>query len=471
MKIKHGKKIIDNLSVAFFANLISLMSSTLLTLVLPKFIGVTEYSYYQLYVFYVGYVGFLGFGWIEGVYLKYGGQYYSSIDKENISSQLRLFSIFEIIICILIISISCLYTPSAARRTVFLFFALCSVIYLPRAFLHNLLQTTGRIKEYATGVIIDKAVHILVMVIGIINRMDFFEWFVISELFGRLCGSIYIFTICRDIVFCKPSSFKYVKNEINSSITAGFTLMISNVASMLIIGVVRQGIEIYWNVETFGKLSLTLSISNLLMTFINSVAMVVFPMVKRSSQYQMKVIYGNIKTMMMVLLFFMLCFYYPSRELLSIWLPQYSESLKYMAILFPLCIYEGKTSVIVNTYMKALRKEKILLYLNLFSVFISLCFTFVGGALIHSLDMVIVSLVVVLGLRCTLGEVMLSRYMELNIWKDIVIETIMTLAFILFSWFIGEICGAMLYIVVYIAYLIIKFRDIKNTIDYIKSII
>ena len=188
MKIKHGKKIIDNLSVAFFANLISLMSSTLLTLVLPKFIGVTEYSYYQLYVFYVGYVGFLGFGWIDGVYLKYGGQYYSSIDKENISSQLRLFSIFEIIICILIISISCLYTPSAARRTVFLFFALCSVIYLPRAFCTIYFRQPDEL-EYVTGVIIDKAVHILVMVIGIINRMDFFEWFVISELFED-CGDL-----------------------------------------------------------------------------------------------------------------------------------------------------------------------------------------------------------------------------------------------------------------------------------------
>ena len=47
--------------------------------------------------------------------------------------------------------------------------------------------------------------------------------------------------------------------------------MFANIASMLIIGVVRFGIERSWDVETFGKVSLTLSASNLMMLFINAV--------------------------------------------------------------------------------------------------------------------------------------------------------------------------------------------------------
>ena len=37
-------------------------------------------------------------------------------------------------------------------------------------------------------------------------------------------------------------------------------------------------------------------------------------------------------------------FYYPIKLILSTWLPQYADSLRYMALLFPICIYESKMS-------------------------------------------------------------------------------------------------------------------------------
>jgi len=52
------KSIIGNLSAAFIANIITLVGNLSISLLLPKFIGVTQYSYYQLYVFYASYVGF-----------------------------------------------------------------------------------------------------------------------------------------------------------------------------------------------------------------------------------------------------------------------------------------------------------------------------------------------------------------------------------------------------------------------------
>ena len=66
----NANNIFKNLSFAFIANLIGLITSSIITFILPKYLGVLQYSYYQLYLFYASYIGFLGLGWIDGFYLR-----------------------------------------------------------------------------------------------------------------------------------------------------------------------------------------------------------------------------------------------------------------------------------------------------------------------------------------------------------------------------------------------------------------
>lgn len=456
---------VKNLSIVFLANFISLIGSALLTLVLPKFIGVSQYAYYQLYVFYASYVGFLGIGWIEGIYLRYGGEYYNKLDKRLLSTQLKLFSLFEATVSIVVILFTLFYLPGTDKSIVYFSLGLCIIIYLPRALLHNLLQTTGRIKEYATGVLIEKLIHISITTLGILLGKGNFIWYISSELFGRFCSTLYIFYICKDILLAKPFSFRKVKFEIKDNVSCGLALMISNVASMLIIGVMRQAIEICWDVETFGKISLTLSISNLLLTFINSVALVMFPMLKRSNKEDLADIYEDTRIVLMVPILFSLCLYYPVKIILSAWLPQYAESLKYMAILFPMCVFESKMSLLINTFMKTLRKEKILLIINTGIVSASFIVAIVVCNIIHSLDLAIMFIVILLSARCFASEIVLQRYIGINIRKDIIFELILTIVFIVSSWFVGGVFGVIIYVITYIVYVMLKKNDILKILS------
>ncbi len=72
---------IKNFSYTITSNMISVVISALVTLVVPKLIGIEEYGYWQLYLFYSSYIGFLHFGWNDGIYLKYGGKEYNDLDK------------------------------------------------------------------------------------------------------------------------------------------------------------------------------------------------------------------------------------------------------------------------------------------------------------------------------------------------------------------------------------------------------
>lgn len=56
------KKFINNLLTAFLAQGISLVLSLAMSLLVPRFLGLEQYSYWQLFIFYTGYVGFFHFG-------------------------------------------------------------------------------------------------------------------------------------------------------------------------------------------------------------------------------------------------------------------------------------------------------------------------------------------------------------------------------------------------------------------------
>lgn len=79
-----AKILIKNFSFTLTSNIIAIAISTLVTLVVPKLIGVEEYGYWQLYLFYSSYIGFLQFGWNDGIYLRYGGFEYNKLDKKTL---------------------------------------------------------------------------------------------------------------------------------------------------------------------------------------------------------------------------------------------------------------------------------------------------------------------------------------------------------------------------------------------------
>ena len=64
---------------------------------------------------------------------------------------------------------------------------------------------------------------------------------------------------CCDIVKTRPERWPNIRRETWLCLIAGSKLMVANIASMLILGVLRFGIERVWGVITFGKVSLLLS--------------------------------------------------------------------------------------------------------------------------------------------------------------------------------------------------------------------
>ncbi|MCM2536037.1 hypothetical protein NDK43_31765 [Neobacillus pocheonensis] len=462
---------IKNFSYTLSSNLISMMISTILIFIVPKLIGVEDYGYWQLYLFYSSYVGFLHFGWNDGIYLRYGGKEYKELNKELFFSQFWMLIIFQVLIGAVIMGVSIAFSSDTNRLYIFEMTALCMFIVNVRLMLIFILQGTNRIKEYAQITMMERVIYCCLILLFLFIGIRQYKLLISADIIGKLVTLVYAMYCCKDIVFNKVSAFYLNIKETIMNVSVGIKLMFANIASMLIIGVVRFGIERSWDVSTFGKVSLVMSVSNLMMIFIDAVGIVMFPVLRRTNEDKLPTLYTTMRTFLMVPLLGLLVAYYPLKSILPIWLPKYTESLMYMALLFPMCIYEGKMALLINTYLKTLRKEKLMFVFNLLSVVLSIILTILFTIVFKNLSLAILSIVVLLAFRSALAEVFLSRILNVSVYKDIFLEMAMTLIFILAGWFVTSWIGVGLYLVAYGLYLLIQRRDIKATFITVKQLV
>lgn len=462
---------IKNFSYAIVSNFVSLIISLLVILIIPKLLGIEDYGYLQLYLFYASYVGFLHLGWNDGIYLRYGGKKYKELDKTLFFSQFYMLVVFQVITALAIYGYSSIFVINADRAFIFQMTALGLLIMNLRLMLSFVLQATNRIKEYAQITLIGRIMYFSLIIIFLLIGVREYKLIIVADLIGKLISFTLAMYYCRDIVFRKISTFYFSLRETIENISAGIKLMFANIASMLIIGVVRFGIERSWDISTFGKVSLTLNISNFIMIFINAVGIILFPVLRRTSEKRLSDIYVTIRDFLMVILLAFLISYFPLNHILSAWLPSYSDSLHYMALLLPMCVYEGKTALLTNTYLKTLRKEKVMLKINIISLFCSVILTLFTTIVFHNLDLAIFSIVFLLAIRSILAELYLSRLLGISVHKDILLESIMTIYFILTAWFLNSWFTIIVYLIAYLIYLAIKQKDIKNMTMNIRALV
>lgn len=460
--------IFKNLVYSISANLLSLLVSIILVLILPNLLGETAYGYLQLYLFYTTYVGFFHLGWIDGIYLRIGGKEYGQLERQLYATQFIVLMIFELIVGVMIVVFANVFVPDVNRLHVIVLTCICMVIYIAKNYTTYILQATNRIKPYAIVTLIEKIIFAVIIIAAWVFRLGNYELIAIGDILGKLISTMVSLKYCKEILFCRMGNWKRTFQEIWINLSVGCKLLLANVAALLVNGIVRFAIERFWSIEVFGKVSLSMSLSNMLMVFISAISVVVFPMLKRMDEDKLGETYELIRNFLMIILLAALVFYYPAKHILTLFLPTYAESLKYMALMFPVCIFDSKISLLVNTYLKALRKEKTILIINISVVIVSMISTYFTVYIMHSLEMAVVSIVILMALQCAIAELYLSKYLGIDVIVDMVMEWILVTIFILASWFIDSWISMAIYFAAFIIYCIIKRDKIKSLIKVLR---
>jgi O-antigen/teichoic acid export membrane protein len=423
----------QDLVYTFPAQGVNILLNLILTLLVPKILGVEDYSYWQLFIFYSIYVGFFHFGLNDGVYLKYGGKDYDEVSRKLIGGQFGVLIATQIFLVIFLAIFINMHAPDEKRKFI-LYFTLFNMFATNLiSFITCMFQATCRMAKFARIIIIEKLSLLVLLLVLLISRADNFYYYIYAYLISKTISLFYSLRMASEvIVFIPALREKEVLKAVRESYISGSKLLFAILSSLLLIGVSRYIIDYRWGIIVFGKLSLALSMMNFVLLFISQVGIVLFPFLRNLSKPEVQKFYLLFNRLLNALLYFALCLYYPLYLFISAWLPQYQESLIYLAALLPICIFDGKVQMLFMPCLKSFRKESLLLGINVTSLLlnITLCLYAIH---INQLPLVLLALLLSVILKMFLLGLVTTRILNVNFLRGFLFD-IVTIGVFIYSY-------------------------------------
>ena len=427
----------SNLAMAFFAQIVSLSSSTLVSFLVPKFIGITDFSYWQMFAFYVTYINLSRLGIIDGLYLRLGGKKRNELDKSLLGTEWKVFSLFQLIVGIAIYAGIYFLDTNADRRFVLYWCCICLIIINSSNFLSYILQAINETKLYSISVCIFNLFWFIAVGCIYFLQVYTFKIIVLMYTVGQFVAWVYLVSKCKDIIFSSCKEIRYVIEDIGVNVKYGIGLMLALYINLLIIGSARFVVDLRWGIDAFGIFSFSLTLSNFFLRFISQTSMVLFPTMKRLDGSKQISTFEYMEEMLYIFLPVILFGYIPIRIFIGWWLPDYVTSANYLCYLLPVCILDGKMQLIYSTFFKVVRKEKILMFVNIISAVICFSLSLIGAYVIDDMVFVIVGINGSLFIRNMISKIFMERklgYKHIGeVMKEIMLELLLILLFILVS--------------------------------------
>lgn len=456
------KKVLKDIALAFLSQGISTLSSIVLSLVLPKLLGIREYGYWQLLIFYMSYAGFMHFGLNDGLYLEKGGQTRGKIDKKSVNSQFMVGLLFQGIIAVGVF-IAALIGPFEEERAFVL--AIFSVTFLltnASTLLGFVFQAMNETPLFSLSCVIETLSLFAIFVALMIARVNVVEPYLVAYLISKVFRLAYCVFHARDFI---QAGFYSPKENLGlslHSINIGIKLMISNIMSQLILGCVRFFIDANWGIEIFSIVSFSISIASLFLTFLSQVSMVFFPNLKQTSEDNLKKVFLVMRDGLDVMLPAIYVLFGPIVVILTAWLPQYAKSLELFSILFPICVFDGKMDIVGTTFFKVLRQEKQLLKINMVAFATSAVITIAGTYVFHSVEITLIGVMLILGVRSTYSELKITKILGVETTRLGFMALALSAAFVAIAQVASPLVASLAFSVIYLAYLLVNKRHLQS---------
>lgn len=346
----------------FIANVINLIISLAKGFILPKYLSIESYAMIQTYLLYVSYVGLLHFGYLDGLYLKYGGKNFEDIKKDEINIARGNTFILQ-----LFFTIPALFISLILKDYVILFFSL-SVLPLNLATVYkNLFQATGLFKNYSrimnvTSILSFVGTMILLFCFSIQNA----NWYILITVIVD-----YIVYIILEISVCtklkKSFSIKFSIQNFIENTKNGVVLMLGNFSSIIMTSIDRWFVKIMLTVSDFAYYSFSVRMENLITVFITPIVSTMYNyFCKNKNNNEIK----QISSWCVILGLFLIGSAFPVKFILETYLNKYLEATPIIFFLFATqALYLIIKGVYVNVYKS--RKQQSIYFKQLLIVILN----------------------------------------------------------------------------------------------------
>lgn len=344
-------RLIKSMTTVFVANVINLLIGLITNFVIPKYLKVETYAAIKTYQFYIGYVGVLHLGFIDAMYLQYGGGEIQKIDAAEVANQMMLLRVFQAIMAGFFIIISLLTCD-----IILLFFSLSILPLNMTAYLQLFYQATGEFKIYGRIInatsFLSLAVNIL-LVFGLKMQKEVFFLTGYVLIFGLIWVSLEL--IIRKVRIDHHHRAKFSIRALVEKIKNGLLLMLGNFALILLLGIDRWLIRIFLDYHAFAYYSFAVSIVSLLDVVTTAISITLYNyLCKIHSNERVRIIQRYVLLFSVGIVTVM----FPAKLFVEHFLPNYIESNKVLVFLFAAQIFFIHTKSIYTNLYKAQKRQR-----------------------------------------------------------------------------------------------------------------
>lgn len=244
-----------------FANAITLMLNLITNFLLPRFLSIDAYAGIKTFQLYINYIGVLHLGYVDGIYLKYGGKAFEKIDTNELAISVSTLRCFQVIISLFSIVISIILNDG-----ILLAFSLATVPLNLTAYFRMLYQATGMFDVYSKVVNIVAIATFFAncLLVGLRITDNFSVYLLAYVILDIIVWLILEIRFSKSIIAKHKLLFSFNYKELVLNIKTGFALMLGNFASFVLTGMDRWFVKFLMTTQDFAQYSFAVSLENML---------------------------------------------------------------------------------------------------------------------------------------------------------------------------------------------------------------
>ena len=293
----------------------------------PYLMTETAYAEYHTFTLYLSYITILTLGFSTGMFVKYAGKTYDSMDRGRYKSEVRLLGGI-LLFFTLIFTILCLIIKD--KMLVYITIAILPYCWVTSY--QSLYQSWGEFKRYSrTNVLLPTIPIIGSVLLFFATKKLTADYYILLFLGVYIAYTAFILWRARKTTV-GVSSAPYWDAENKDTLKIGFLICIGNYINVLFHSVGKQVVKLMFDTTTFAHYSFGLSLQTILMVFITSAAS---PMLNFLASGEIaKGQYRDVKRLLFMLGACSGMAYYACEIAVSKLLPNYVSSLRVIAIYF-----------------------------------------------------------------------------------------------------------------------------------------
>jgi len=261
----------------FSANFLQLISSLIVGFIVPIILSIGEYANLKTYALYVSYVGFFHLGFVDGLYIKYGGKNLDSIDKGVLKGEHTFLIMIELILSFILFIVSLIL-----KNPIVLLFSISVLPIVLNSFYKNLYQATGKFDKYSRIVYIYTITYtILNVLLVFVFRSKNFIYYCLTTFMANLLALL-VFEIQFIKDFHKEKAV--ITKDVWKNIKVGFFILLGNLAVIGLFEIDKWFVKWFLSTEDFAYYAFAVSMLNIINVLVSAISITFYNYLFTSNQ-------------------------------------------------------------------------------------------------------------------------------------------------------------------------------------------